>query len=125
MASNSDDYVSPYQVTDRVRRSVLVAQLPEKSISYAHQEDARRSAHGQRPTFQPVFDGEAFCSALGTISVVVEGLCHQGAEGWDERVNLVRGARRPGVAAARVPRVLLGSDRAVCGLFFLFFILGL
>ena len=120
MASNSDDYVSPYQVTDRIRRSVLAAQLPGKSINYAHQQDARRSENSQRPAFQPVFDGEAFSGALGTISVVLEGLCLQGAEGWDERVSLVRGKPRPGVKVARVPRVLLGSDRAVCGLFFYF-----
>lgn len=86
MASTESEYVSPYKVTKRIRRSVMAAQSSRKSIHAAHQRDLHKSPKEWHPAFKPEFDGESFSSALGFATVVLEGLCFAGgAQGWDQK----------------------------------------
>lgn len=116
-----DDYVSPYTVDDRTRRSVMAAQVSNKSIQEVQDGDFRRSTPRKFPRFQPEFNGDSFLSALSTITVVIEGLCFEGAEGWDEVQRLV--PEKPRVSSRLIggpsqPTVNFGNDRAVCGVSF-------
>ena len=90
----------------------MAAQAFNKSMDEVFEHDAR---------IKPRFDGDSFSGALSTITVVIEGVCLEGAEGWYEKQILM----------AEVPRVserLLGgpsmapiveNDRAVSDSFFL------
>ena len=120
----NDDYVTPYINDERLRRSVMAAQVGRISIREVYEREARRPPSRWRLPFNPEFDEEAFSSSLGMVTVVVEGLCVEGAEGWTERERIVvenpRGVSRARLGWPAVAPVVFGSDRAVCYLFFSF-----
>lgn len=103
----SEHYISPYAPDERTRRSVMAAQAYNKTMDEVYQHDSR---------IKPNFDNESFSGALGTITVSIEGLCLQGAKGWDEKQVLMpevpRVSERLFGGASIAP--IVGNDRAVC-----------
>ena len=103
----SQPYISPYLPDERTRRSVMAAQAFNKSIAEVFEHDAR---------IKPRFDEDSFSGALGTITLIVEGLCVEGGEGWYERQIIVpevpRISERLFWGASSAP--IEGNDRAVC-----------
>lgn len=59
-------YISPYLPTERIRHSVLALKANNKTIHEVYEHDSRLKPH---------FDEESFAGALGTITVLVEGVC--------------------------------------------------
>lgn len=115
----TDPYVSPYTVDERTRNSVMAAQVGNNSIREVHDRESR---HAKLSNFKPHFDGDSFLGTLSTITTVVECLCFEGAEGWDQLQRLVpKTGRRSGDVFGRLnkPQGYWGDDRAVC--FFLLF----
>lgn len=115
MAANP--YISPYTVDERLHRSVMAAQLHNHTIHEVHQRDFRRSRPFKHVAFKPDFNEDSFSGALGTITVVIEGLCFEGAEGWTEVQMLMPERRRLSsqlFGAPSVAPILFGNDRAVC-----------
>lgn len=108
-STTKDDYVTPHISDERLRRSVMAAQAGRTSIRDVYEREARRPPERWRLPFKPEFDEESFSSALGFVEVVVEGLCVEGAEGWERSVGGDLGVER--------------IDRAVGWLLFSFFVL--
>ena len=115
MAANP--YISPYTVDERLHRSVMAAQLHNHTIHELHERESRRSRPSKHGAFKPDFNGDSFSGALGTITVVIEGLCFEGAEGWTEVQMLMPERRRLSSRLFGAPSaapILFGNDRAVC-----------
>lgn len=72
-----DIYISHYQPTERTRRSVLAVKANNKTIDDVYQHDSRLKPH---------FEGESFSGALGTVTVMVEGVCLVPVVGNDRAV---------------------------------------
>lgn len=102
----TEEYISPYAVDKRTRQSVLAALVDNRSINDTHNRDSRRAT----AKFRPAFNGESFASALGIITVVVEGLLIEGAGVGDGERRLI--PERPR-GSSRAP-IYLGTDKAVC-----------
>lgn len=85
----------------------MAAQAFNKSIDEVFEHDSR---------IKPRFDEDAFSGALGTITLIVEGLCLEGAEDWYEKQIIVpevpRISERLFGGASLAP--IVGNDRAVC-----------
>ncbi|KAF6237694.1 hypothetical protein HO173_003895 [Letharia columbiana] len=105
----TEEYISPYAVDKRTRRSVLAALVDNRSINDTHNRDSRRAT----AKFRPAFNGESFASALGIITVVVEGLLIEGAGVGDGERRLI--PERPR-GSSRAP-IYLGTDRATLSLY--------
>ena len=100
-----------YTVDERTRRSVMMAQGP-RSINEVHESSRAR--------FSREFDENAFLASIGNLEAVIEGLCLNGTNGWDEVSRLQPDVPRLSsrlVEGNGVPPVLLGHDRAVCDTF--------
>ena len=112
-----DNYVSPYSmIDDRLRSSVMATQRDNKSTHEVHQRGFRRGKGHSSASFEPEFNDESFSSALDTITLVIECMCFEGTEGWDEKQRLV--PARPRLQGPHPPQVILRDDRAVCGFSF-------
>ena len=110
------EYVSPYSIIDdRLRSSVMAAQ-GNRSIHEVHQRGFRPGKGHSSASFEPEFNDESFSSALDTITLVIECMCFEGAEGWEEKQRLV--PARPRGRGPHPPQVILRDDRAVCGFSF-------
>ncbi|CAD6581323.1 MAG: hypothetical protein ASARMPREDX12_000425 [Alectoria sarmentosa] len=118
MAANP--YISPYTVDERLHRSVMAAQLHNHTIHELHERESRRSRPSKHGAFKPDFNGDSFSGALGTITVVIEGLCFEGAEGWTEVQMLMPERRRLSSRLFGAPSaapILFGNDRATLSLY--------
>ena len=115
---DSDDYVPPYLSDDRIRASLMAAQA-NKSIQAVHDRDFRPSHLHQSPRFTLEFDGDGFSAAVARVTLVIEGLCFEGAEGWDETQCLMPERLRLSERSFGGPAVrpIVGNDRAVCDSF--------
>ena len=88
----------------------MAAHAFNKSIDEVFEREAR---------IKPRFDEDSFSGALGTITLIVEGLCVEGAEGWYEKQRIVPEVLRISErlrGASLAP--IVGNDRAVCDSFF-------
>lgn len=115
-----DQTKSYYAVNDRLRTSVMLAQAGNNSLREAYES----SSHPRnRQAFKPEFNEESFSSALATITVVVEGLCFEGAGGWEVKQRLVvdkpRLTMKFLLGQSSNPPELVGDDRAVSAFSFL------
>lgn len=109
----SHNYISPYTPDERTRRSVFDAQMGRKPMREVYERDVQK----------PEFNEEAFSNALTTITVVIQGLCFEGAEGWDEVQRLLPARPRVSIrlfGGPAIAPIYSGSDRAVCHAFFSF-----
>ena len=99
---------SYYTVDERTRRSVMAAQRT-RSINEVHESSRAR--------FSRDFDQNAFLATIGNVEAVIEGMCLNGTQGWEDVTRLQPDIPRLSswlVRGDSVPPVLLGHDRAVC-----------
>ena len=106
---------SYYEADERTRRSVMAAQGTggSRSISEIH--------NSTRGRFSQAFDQSAFLATIGNVQMVIEGICLDGTNGWDEvqrlQPDILRRSSRL-LQGDSVRPVLSGHDRAVCSTFF-------
>ena len=70
-------YISSYLPTERTRLSVMAARSNNKTIHEVYEDDSRLKPH---------FDEESFSGALGTVTVMIEGVCLAPVAGSDKAV---------------------------------------
>ena len=104
---------SYYTVDERTRSSVMAAQgsSGSRSISEIH--------NSTRGRFSQAFDQSASLATIGNVEMVIEGICLNGAKGWEIVTRLQPGILSRLVVGDTVPPVIWGHDRAVCDIFFL------
>ncbi|KAM0794716.1 hypothetical protein BDR22DRAFT_967478 [Usnea florida] len=101
---------SYYTVDERTRRSVMAAQ--GMRIDEVHEASRERLSRD--------FDQNAFLATIGNVEAVIEGMCLNGTQGWEDVTRLQPDVPRLSsrlVEGDSVPPVLLGHDRATLSLY--------